>query len=187
VTTEQAQDAHGVVLGTFLVNSEPTTILFDSGASHSFVTSQFVAKHNLPMSSMKTPLLVSTPGGEMKESHLCLEMNNKIMGIDFPTNLVVLRSWGIDVILGIVFLNKWDGVIQCHKKSVVLTSPQGDRIEFVSITPSKEEVKVNQAKGKYMEKCLPLKELNVQGELMQEFPQPFSNLLNLGTRFLLRG
>jgi hypothetical protein len=70
---------------------------------------------------------------------------------------------------------------------VVLTSPQGDRIEFVSITPSKEEVKVNQAKGKYMEKCLPLKELNVQGELMQEFPQPFSNLLNLGTRFLLRG
>jgi hypothetical protein len=187
MTAEQAQDAHGVVLGTCLVNSEPAAILFDSGASHSFVTNQFVAKHNLPMNSMKTPLFVSSPIDEMKASRLCPEVNIKIMGIDFPTNLVVLRSWGIDVILGMDWLNKWDGVIQCHKKLVVLTSPQRDRIEFVATTPSKEEGKVNQVKGKYMEKPLPLEELNVEGELMEGFPQLFSNLLNLGTRFLLRG
>jgi hypothetical protein len=34
VTIEQAQDAPGVVLGTFPVNSVPATVLFDSGASH---------------------------------------------------------------------------------------------------------------------------------------------------------
>jgi hypothetical protein len=33
VTAEEAQDAPGVVLGTFSVNSLPATILFDSGAS----------------------------------------------------------------------------------------------------------------------------------------------------------
>ena len=48
VTAEQAQDASGVVLGTFLVNSKPATVLFDSGASHSFITEQFVAKHDIP-------------------------------------------------------------------------------------------------------------------------------------------
>jgi hypothetical protein len=61
--------------------------------------------------------------------------NLKIMGVDFPSNLVILNSWGIDVILGMDWLRKYDGVIQCRKKSVHLTSPQGEKIEFVS-TPS---------------------------------------------------
>jgi hypothetical protein len=43
VTAEQAQDAPSVVLGTFLVNSVPAKVLFDSGASHSFITEEFVA------------------------------------------------------------------------------------------------------------------------------------------------
>jgi hypothetical protein len=38
VTAEQAQDAPGVVLGTFSVNSVLATVLFDSGASQSFIT-----------------------------------------------------------------------------------------------------------------------------------------------------
>jgi hypothetical protein len=64
VTSEQAQEAPNVVLGMFLVNSKPASVLFDSGSSHSFVTNQFVEKHNLSMSLMKTLLLVSSPGGE---------------------------------------------------------------------------------------------------------------------------
>jgi hypothetical protein len=46
IIVEQAQDASGVVLGTFPINSVPATILFDLGAMHSFITDQFVAKHN---------------------------------------------------------------------------------------------------------------------------------------------
>jgi hypothetical protein len=47
MTVEQAQDASGVVIGTFYINSVPATVLFDSGATHSFITDQFVAKHNM--------------------------------------------------------------------------------------------------------------------------------------------
>jgi hypothetical protein len=76
VTTEQDQDALGVVLGTFSVNSVPATILFDSGASHSFITEQFVAKHDKkPMISMKTHLLISSPNGEMKSTYVCPRVN----------------------------------------------------------------------------------------------------------------
>jgi hypothetical protein len=39
---QQAQDAPGIVLDTFPVNSVPATVLFDSEASHSFITEQFV-------------------------------------------------------------------------------------------------------------------------------------------------
>jgi hypothetical protein len=92
VTVEQAQEAPEVLLGTFLVNSEPVYILFDSGASHSFVTNQFVEKHNFPMSLMKTPLLVSSPGGEMKARHICPWVNLKLNEIEFLADLVVLKS-----------------------------------------------------------------------------------------------
>jgi hypothetical protein len=148
VIVEQAQDALGVGLGSFPVNSVPATVLFDFEASHLFITEQFVAKHNIPMSSMKTHLLIGSPNGEMKSTHVCPRVNLKIRGIDFQDDLVVLTSSGIDVILGMDWLGECDGIILCAKKSVLLTSPQGDRIEVIATAPSKEEGKVNQDKGK---------------------------------------
>jgi hypothetical protein len=71
VTTEEAQQAHDVVLGIFLVSSHPTTFLFDSGASHSFISSSFVVKHQLPKTIMKQTMLVSSPIGEMRTEHIC--------------------------------------------------------------------------------------------------------------------
>jgi hypothetical protein len=38
MNVEEAQEATNVVLGMFPVNSVPARVLFDSGASHSFVT-----------------------------------------------------------------------------------------------------------------------------------------------------
>jgi hypothetical protein len=71
MTSEEAQQALDVVLGMFLASSQPATILFDSGASHSFISSIFVAKHSLPIATMKHIMLVSSPGGEMRTKHIC--------------------------------------------------------------------------------------------------------------------
>jgi hypothetical protein len=49
MTSDEAQQAQDMVLVMFLASSHPATILFDSEASHSFITSSFVAKHNLPI------------------------------------------------------------------------------------------------------------------------------------------
>jgi hypothetical protein len=54
-----------VVLGMFLASSQPTTILFYSGASHSFISSSFLVRHQLPITILKQTMLVSSPGGEM--------------------------------------------------------------------------------------------------------------------------
>jgi hypothetical protein len=62
--------------------------------------------------------------------------------MDFQADLVVLTSSGIDVILGMDWLGECDGKILCAKKSVLLTSPQGDRIEVATTAPSKKEGKV---------------------------------------------
>ena len=68
VTAKTVQEAPDVVISTFFVNSKPASVLFDSRASHSFITDQFVAKHNLPVCPMKQSLLVSSPGKELKAS-----------------------------------------------------------------------------------------------------------------------
>jgi hypothetical protein len=62
VSTETAQTESEVMLGTFNVHSTPTTILFDSGALHTFISNIFVKMHSVPMLAMKEPLLVNSPG-----------------------------------------------------------------------------------------------------------------------------
>jgi hypothetical protein len=97
---------------------------------------------------MKTHLLIGFPNGEMKSTHVCPQVNLKIKGINFQADLVVLTSSGINVILGKYWLGESDGIILCAKKSVLLTSLQGDGIEVVATALSKEEGKVNQDLGK---------------------------------------
>jgi hypothetical protein len=70
VTAEETQQSQDVVLGMFLAKSHPATILFNSGASDSFISSKFVAKHNLPITITKYTMIVSSPGGEMKTKHI---------------------------------------------------------------------------------------------------------------------
>src|SRR6185503_4042863 len=66
INAQEAQGAQGVVLGECLVSSTLATVLFDSGASHSFISSNFVDKHNVPTILLKTSLLPRPPGGDIK-------------------------------------------------------------------------------------------------------------------------
>jgi hypothetical protein len=80
MTSDEAQQAPYVVLGMFLSSSHPATILFDSGASHSFISSSFVAKRSLPIATMKHTMLVSSPGGGMRTKHICPTVSITIRG-----------------------------------------------------------------------------------------------------------
>jgi hypothetical protein len=88
-----------VVLGMFLANPHPATVLFDSRASHSIIASKFVAKHNLPINIMKYTMIISSLGGEMKTKHICPAISIAIRGVDFLLNLIIIDSEGIDLSL----------------------------------------------------------------------------------------
>jgi hypothetical protein len=147
MTNNKAEQAPDVVLGMFLIRLRPATILFDSGASHSFVSSSFVAKHNLPIATMKHTMLVSSPGGEMKTKHICPVVSITIRGVNFPSNLILLDSKGIDIILGMDWLSKYDGVIQCTRKAVKLTKKDGTSVEFVAMVQSDQDSVLNKTKA----------------------------------------
>jgi hypothetical protein len=116
----------------FSVNDLSAVVLFDSGASHSFISATYVKKHNLPIAILRCQMIVSSLGGDIPVRQLCPKVNLKIRGVDFVTNLIVLESKGIDVIHGMDWLGKHKVLIDCAKKSVKLTTPDRKEVEFVA-------------------------------------------------------
>jgi hypothetical protein len=132
VVVEEAQEAPDVVIGLFLANDTSAVVLFDAGASHSFIFAAYAGKHNLPLALLGCQMIVSSLRGDMPARQLCPKVNLKIRGVDFVANLIVLESKGIDVILRMDWLSKYTVLIDCTKKSVKLTTPEGKEMEFVA-------------------------------------------------------
>jgi hypothetical protein len=167
VTSEEAQQAQDMILGMFLASSHPATVLFDSRASHSFISSSFVANYNLPITTMKHTMLVRSPGGERRTKHICPTVSISIRGVDFSSNLILLDSKDIDIVLGMDWLRKYDGVIQRAKRTVRLTKEDGITVEFVAATQSKQSSMLNRTKATALE------EIRVVQEYPNVFPEDF--------------
>jgi predicted aspartyl protease len=103
---EAVQETPGMIVGMFLVDSHIVEVLFDTGAMHSFITASWVEAHNLPITTMSTPIQIDSAGGRVRADSVCLNVSVEIRGIEFPANLIVMGTQGIDVILGINWLDK---------------------------------------------------------------------------------
>jgi hypothetical protein len=58
VVVEEAQEAPDVVIGMFLINDTSTVVLFDYGASHSFISTAYVRKHNISVALLRCQMIV---------------------------------------------------------------------------------------------------------------------------------
>jgi hypothetical protein len=88
------------MLGTFDVHSTPATVLFDSGASHSFISQAFVRIHRIHLCAMKNSILVNSPSRSMPASYRCLLISLILRGVEFKVSPIVLRTARIELILG---------------------------------------------------------------------------------------
>jgi hypothetical protein len=77
---EEAQEALDVLTGMFLINNTFAVVLFNSGASHSFISAAYVGKHNLPLALLRCQMIVSSLGRDMPTRQLCPKVNLKIRG-----------------------------------------------------------------------------------------------------------
>ena len=62
VNVEEVEEQPDAVIGKFLVMSFTALVIFDTGASHSYISRGFVDKFKLPTLALRTPMLVSSPG-----------------------------------------------------------------------------------------------------------------------------
>jgi hypothetical protein len=95
------QETSIVALDTFLVEYHSANVLFDTGATHSFVTASWVESHNIPVAPMYPPMRVSSIGGRTQTNRFCPSARVQIRGIEFLTDLIVMGNQDatIDVIL----------------------------------------------------------------------------------------
>jgi hypothetical protein len=128
--TKEAADAPDVVIDEFLVCGTTALVLFDTGATGSYVTSRFVNKLSLPTTTRSIPVITSSPLGDIRCTLLCKVVDVDIQGHKFFGDLTVLPSNGIDVILGMDWITAHKGVISTSPRLVTLVHPDGTRVTF---------------------------------------------------------
>jgi predicted aspartyl protease len=75
-------------------------ILFDSGASHDFLSLACAQKAGLTLCATQVPYSISTPRGRVVANQMAHEISLELVGRVFSTALIILEGQGIDVILG---------------------------------------------------------------------------------------
>jgi predicted aspartyl protease len=121
----------------FYINAIPAAILFDSGATHSFISARYATTNELSLQTMKTPMVVITPKGHVEANYMTNRLTLIIMGREFWATAMVLEESSIDLILGMSLLRKAKAVIHYARGTVELTNSRGERFEVeITVTAS---------------------------------------------------
>jgi hypothetical protein len=64
-TMEEIPTGEEVLAGTFFLNEHPIIILFDSRASHDFISFTCVERARLTLEASRVPYVISTPRGRV--------------------------------------------------------------------------------------------------------------------------
>jgi hypothetical protein len=105
-----------------------------------------------------------------------LNVSVEIRGIEFPANLIVMGTQGIDVILGINWLDKYQAVISCNKRTVKLVSPVGEEVVTKLVSPEPRKGGCHQMAIDSKE-ADPLKSINVVSEFLDVLPKDLPGML----------
>lgn len=70
VNAEQAEEATDVVIGNLLVNSVFAKVLFNTGASHSFVSHSFAQAIDVQQDTLITLVLILTPRSQSRTTRI---------------------------------------------------------------------------------------------------------------------
>ncbi|KAJ9540615.1 hypothetical protein OSB04_027121 [Centaurea solstitialis] len=129
MTATEAREASDLVSGTFLVNSIPALILFDTGAERSFVHDTLARKFTMPTTPLSDALVVEVAGGFLVTVRDCFEgCTIELDGESFSATLIPMNVGSFDVVLGIDWLRAHDANIGCGKRMVTLPAPNGKPI-----------------------------------------------------------
>ena len=107
------------IQGTFLLSRLWARVLFDSGASHSFITASVVIELGLEVEALEEPLYVSSPLGiRARIGMICRGCELEILGILLTVDLRVMDMSEFNVILGMDWLTTYRVVIDCERRRV---------------------------------------------------------------------
>jgi hypothetical protein len=109
-----------IMTGTFSIDYKPVIILFDSGATHSFISDKCVARVGLDSCQAKGSYMISTPGGKIgSNQQVPIQLGSK----KIKTDLVLLPLEGMDIIPGIDWMTKHKVLLDIFSRVIEIDSP----------------------------------------------------------------
>ena len=130
--TPMAESAdHPSIQGTFLLSRLWARVLFDSGASHSFIAASVVIELGLEVETLEDPLYVSYPLGIRARLGMIyrgceLEISGTLLTVD----LRIIYMSEFDVIMGMDWLTAYRVVIDCERRRVTAYTQDCTRVVF---------------------------------------------------------
>ena len=120
-----------VIQGTFFLSRLWVRVLFDSGASHSFIVASAVVELGLEVEALEKPLYVSSPLGiRTRIGMICLGCELEISGIMLTVDMRVMDMSQFDVILEMDWLTAYRLVIDCECRRVTAYTQDSTRVVF---------------------------------------------------------
>jgi hypothetical protein len=160
-----------VMMGTFLVANYPAIILFDSGASHTFISKRFVEQHSISYHESREGFKIHSPGGQIFTKEVAFQVPITLAGQDFPTNMIVLKGQDIDVILGMNWLAQYKAILNTNLRIIRLSYGQEEILLSIPIAIPAKPI------GRIYEAIIQeIKDISVVCEFPDVFPEDLPGL-----------
>ena len=121
-----------MIMGNLPVNDIPAKVLFDTGASHCFISRPFASKHDFVTQMLPRPLSIDSPAS-LLTSRVCVPDVTITLGdCKFLSSPVVRGNSDIDLILGMDWLSKHKAQLDCAARQIQLTHSSEDVIIYAT-------------------------------------------------------
>jgi hypothetical protein len=122
-TLSELPEGAPIMTGTFSINHQPVIILFDSGATHSFISAKCGTKIGLNLYSTSGAYTIATPGGKISSNQVCRSMPIQMGRNLVRTDLLLLDLEEMDVLLGMDWMTRHRVSLDIPSRAVEIDSP----------------------------------------------------------------
>jgi hypothetical protein len=122
-TMSDIPEGASVLTGTFSINDTPVEILFDYGATHSFISENLSGKLGLNGMQTKMAYKIITPGGNIFSHKVTFGVPLKLGSKNIQSNLITINLEGVDVILSMDWMTLHKVVLDISYRVVEINSP----------------------------------------------------------------
>ncbi|KAL8121324.1 hypothetical protein AgCh_018164 [Apium graveolens] len=155
MTMQDAVQSSDVVAGTLPVNSVDAKVLFDSGATRSFISQDFVDKLHCEFKLLEQALMIELANkNQVSVDRVCPKCNIEVGGHQFYANLIPFKLGEFDVILGMDWLSENNAHIDCKNRKVRLqTLDSKKKVIFRGNKQEKKFLTIAQVKKLLRQNC----------------------------------
>jgi hypothetical protein len=122
-TLAELLDGAPIMSGTFSIHHQPVVALFDSGATHSFISNNCGTRKGLDLGPTKGSYMISTPGGKITSDRMVKKVPIQFGSKEIRTDLILLNLEGIDVILGTNWMTEHGVLLDISSRVIEINSP----------------------------------------------------------------